>query len=500
MRTPPVKASPMFSDYQSRKICAKIEQDIVGLKQTLRSEPTSLMVTAAITAEEVNVDIILSSPRGISFGANMKSTSLTVGIDISKEPYLCIIAGFAIKVAGQSDPLAFNLELKASDKGVVGSASIETDWHNPFEISPAVTVLHPVALEAEIDYALMETGIYPSRLDFTAGLQVGEVFGRAALAISENPSSGVVQVEVDKLSLNDIINFTNAVLHAGIPTVHGDPFVIQKMLLGLSSGASIDNVYYPPGVTFAADIEIFGKKARLASEINKTIPGIKMSGSIEAFQFGALAVKGVTGADPTLDVIIGPGAQHLHVDGEIDLFDSSISIHLLADIAPKFNVTFDSSLKFANLFEFDVHAEATDSSDSHGSDFVFSATMHQQILDYLVAHANTYILTAKHAADDGLENAKNTLSHAEQEYNATITRAQASLDEMQKKWNERRDRDTQRSNQTKVDAAEKRKRLEKEVTDAKKALDNAILALEKDLENVKEKAASRIRDLIETAS
>ncbi|KAF8631007.1 hypothetical protein AX17_005171 [Amanita inopinata Kibby_2008] len=182
---------------QLSSVCARIQQDVPGLRQTLRSEAEGLMVTAAITAKQVDVDIILSSPRGISFGANMKSTSLTVGIDISSEPYLSIIAGFAIKVAGQSDPLAFNLELKASDKKAVGSATIDTDWHNPFEISSKVTVLHPIALGAEIDYALVETGVYPSRLDFTAGLQVGGVLGRAALSISESPSSGVVQQDTD---------------------------------------------------------------------------------------------------------------------------------------------------------------------------------------------------------------------------------------------------------------------------------------------------------------
>ncbi|KAF8635788.1 hypothetical protein AX17_003845 [Amanita inopinata Kibby_2008] len=272
------------------------------------------------------------------------------------------------------------------------------------------------------------------------------------------------------------------------------------MLLGLSTGASVDNMYYPPGVTFSADVEIFGKKARLASEINKTIPGFKMNGSIEAFQFGALAVKGATGADPTLDVIIGPGAQRLYVDGEIDLFDSSISIRLLADITPKLNIAFNTTLKFTDLFDFDVHAEATDSSDSHDSDFVFSATMHQQILDYLVAHANTYMLTAKHAADDGMEKAKNTLMLAEQDYSTNLAKAQASLDEKQKAWNEHRDRDTQRSNQIKADAVQKRKQLETDIAVEKKALDDAILALEKNLENAKEKAALRIKELEKDAT
>jgi hypothetical protein len=297
------------------------------------------------------------------------------------------------------------------------------------------------------------------------------------------------------LGIKDIISFASLVVEHDLPQPASDFLFFEELKFGISTGASIGSTYYPAGATFSAKMDLFGKKASVDCEFNKEAKGIKVHGEIEAFTLGPLTVSGETTPNLVVDVNFTPDIQHLMINGQVKLWEIDAGILITADLHP-LDLSFDGQLAFSDALDFTLKAQIAGEihslKDVLNSDFSFDFEFEQHILDDIMARANTYILAAKTAVDEGMESAKKKLDAAEQEYNDFLNKKQSELDVAKTSW-DRKNQNTlaaaaAKKAQILADEASKRK----SVDDAKAKLDAFILSLEQKLQNTKINAANEI--------
>lgn len=313
--------------------------------------------------------------------------------------------------------------------------------------------------------------------------------------MTDNPKDGVLQINVTHLGIKDIISFASLVVEHDLPQPGSDFLYFEELKFGISTGASIGSTYYPAGATFNAKMDIFGKKASVDCEFNKAARGIKIHGEVEAFILGPVTVSGKTTPNLVVDVNFTPDAQHLMIDGQVKLWDIDASISITAGLHP-LDLTFEGQLAFSDALDFTLNAkiagEIHSLKDVLHSDFLFDFKFEQHILDDIMARANTYILAAKTAVDEGAESAEKKLDVAEKEYNDFLNKKQSELDVAKASW-DKKNQDTlvaatAKKAQILADEASKRK----SVDDAKAKFDTFILHLEQNLQNTKNSAANEI--------
>ena len=297
------------------------------------------------------------------------------------------------------------------------------------------------------------------------------------------------------MGIKDIISFASLVVEHDLPLPASDFLFFEEVNFGISTGASIGATYYPAGATFSAKMDVFGKKASIDCEFNKEVKGIKVHGEVEAFTLGPLTVSGKTSPNLVVDLDFTPDAQHLMIDGQVKLWEIDAGITITADLHP-LDLTFDGELAFSDALDFKLKAqiagEIRSLKDLLHSDFSFDFEFEQHILNDIMARANTYILAAKTAVDEGMETAMKKLDAAEKEYNDFLNNKQSELDASKATW-DKKNQDTlaaaaAKKSQILADEASKRK----SVDDAKAKLDAFIISLEKKLQKTKEDAANEI--------
>ncbi|MCJ1353311.1 MAG: hypothetical protein MMC33_003296 [Icmadophila ericetorum] len=481
-------------DYQIKpgfQLMAKIDTPR-ALAKSLHSSPSGLLVEMDLSKNCKSIDFLFSGEQTMSLKPGVSAPTIKAGIIVEEEPTLFIAADLAVMLNDQPTPLIFELRLDANLLEANATASLTTDWPNPFGISPQVKVLAPVTLGVKIIYA---SEFYPSGLSFEGGIQVGKTTLHAAFDITDNPKEGVIQVEADNLGITDIISFVSLVTGRSLPQPSTDFFEFEQLKFGLSTGANIRDVYYPPGVTFSAKMIIFNKTASLSAAIVKDPPSLTASGSIEAFSLGPLTVSGYTNKDLSFDLAFAEGQQHFALDGQIRLWDLDIAITIHADLHP-LTLDFTAELDFSDALKFMLSAhivgEVHSLKDLANCDFTFEADMEQHILDYVMAHANSYILAAKKASDEGIDAAKAKLEEAEKAFNDIINKKQVELDAKKAAWDKQNAATIAAVNAKKAkvqgDEAEKRKAVD----DAKKKLDAFIDDLTKKLDKTRNDAKQEI--------
>ncbi|KAF2207068.1 hypothetical protein CERZMDRAFT_107904 [Cercospora zeae-maydis SCOH1-5] len=399
----------------------------------------SVTLELDLSAATTQVDIVFAADQALTLSPHMISPSVKAGIVFAPAPSLFVEGDMKVQLSGNPGPSDFAVRLLVGPTEAKAEAFLQSNWVNPFHISPEVTVLAPVGLGIVIDYAAVT---YPSGLEFTGGLRIGETSARVAFEIGQNPEDGVLIANVQNLSLRDLVQFTSLVIQHELPLPAQSVLDFKDLYLGISTGGSINNVFYPPGCTFNADVVLLGKELKIHIEVDEKLPGLKASAEIDPFNLGPLIVSGNTKKSPEFDLEFGTKLQQLSIDGKIELFDSDIGVTVDVTMVPP-AITFDAELKFSDLltFKIDAHAAGQIQSikDVVKSDFSLYADFEQSLLDHMVSLANTYIAVAKKGADEGLESAKAELTEAQAAFDNKVAAAKRDVQVAQVAWNKKND-------------------------------------------------------------
>ena len=479
------------------QVCAKLGS-LEILDKALNAKASDLTLRALLSKEELDLEVILSAETmALSFAPNVKSGALKLGIDIPKEasPSLFIEADFAIAVAKQPQPLTFRLRLDVSAFQAKGTAMMTSDWVNPFDISDQL-VVGQLTLVVGITYI---NAIYPSELGFGGHLKLGEVDGKVAIEITDDPAEGLFIVELvepSKLDIIDLVKFIKTVSKSNaIPEPASDFLIFDEFKLDVSTGVMFAGQFYPAGILFKSTIEIFGKRLAVDCEINKSLPAVIAKGSIDPFMVGPLTLRASKGRDPsigpTFDFEFGAQRQRISLDGEVILASiADVSVSFVAELHPDAKFTFDAELEFLEYLKFLMHAAAvgkfTDIKDLSKLDFVLTAHFEQDILKTIIAQVNTMLLAAKHAVDESAEEAQATLTKAEAAFEAAIANAQRVLDNKKLTWDKKNADEVAATEKRKAGIAAQGSDLAKKVDSAKQEFDSLIKGLEDDITRVEQ--------------
>ena len=483
------------------QVCASLGS-VEMIDKALHAKSSNLTLRALISKEELEFEIILDSKTmNLSFAPNVKSGALKLGIDIPKgaSPSLFVEADFAVAVGKVPKPLAFMLRLDISATQAKGTAVMASDWVNPLGISEQLTI-GEVALEVGIIYA---NAIYPNELGFGGKVMIGEVGGKVAIEITDDPAEGLciielIESEKEKLDIINMVKFARMVCETdAIPEPSTDFLIFDEFKLDVSTGVMFAGNFYPAGVLFKSTLELFGKKMSVDCEISKSPASIIAKGSIDPFTLGPLTVKAskfntdASKPGPNLDFQFGSDRQYISLDGEVQLAGvADVAISLLAELHPDLKFNLDAELDFLEHLKFTLHAAATgdfkDMQDLSKLDFVVEAHFEQDILKTLVAQVNTMLLAAKHAVDETADEANATLTKAEEAFVAEIDKAQKDLDAKKADWDKKNAEAQADAAKKQADIVAESQRLQKSVDDAKKSFDDFISGLEAQLTSVEQ--------------
>ena len=293
-----------------------------------------------------------------------------------------------------------------------------------------------------------------------------------------------------------MISFASKVLEHDLPQPSTDFFEFEDLKLALSTGASVNGVPYPAGVTFAAAMLIFGKTVKSSAQISKSPPKLSIAGSIEAFNVGPLSITGHSSQNLSLGLEFSKDLQQMLFDGQIRLWELDVGVTLKAKLSP-LKLFIDADLDFSDIFRFHVEAEADGEihnlKELSKCDFTFEATLEQHIVEYIMAHANSYILVAKKAADEGIGSAEAKLRLAQKSFDDLINQKQAELNAAKAIWDKRNAATVATANMSKANAAHDEALTRQAVADAKKKFDDAIAKLETRLNQAKLTADAEIK-------
>ena len=314
--------------------------------------------------------------------------------------------------------------------------------------------------------------------------------------MTDSPTDGVIFVEAEKLGIKDVIAFASKVIEHDLPQPSTDFFEFEDLKLGMSTGAYVDDVFYPPGVTFAAAMLIFGKVVKASAQMIKSPSHLSITGSIEAFTLGPLAVTGYSGKDLSLALEFGKDLQQVSLDGHVRLWELEVGVTLMAKLNP-LDLLINADLDFSDVLKFHIDAKIDGQIQSLKEigkcDFAFEAFLEQHIVDYIMAHANTYILTAKKAADEGIDSAKSVLASAQKKFDDLINQKEAELDAAKALWDKQNAATVAAANARKASVANDEARARQAVVDAKAKFDAAIARLQARLNQTKQNAAAEIQ-------
>ncbi|KAJ0268030.1 hypothetical protein COL940_013789 [Colletotrichum noveboracense] len=454
---------------------------------------------------------MMPNQRTISFNnGSVYSGPLTLQIDFSPTPTLRLKADFFVKVS-KGNPLKFSGAFSLDVKEARLSIELKDQyWIDPFGLSPKVKLGPDLALQIGIVYV---GPVYPSDLGVAAGLTVGDVSGKAALLVSELPEDELIKFEVDNLGITDVVKFASLLLEEDIPQPN-DFLRFKKLKLYLSTGVTIGTILYPAGASFSCDALIFGHEVSVECAVDESKKLVQVKGSLQAIDIGPLSIAGFDQGKPLrLDVKIGPGFQTILFDGGVRILDFQTRVYIDAELLPLPKFHLKAELRFSEHLVFNLEAMMQGDKGFSGGvselktlSFYIHFFFHQDILDHIVAQIHAQILTAKHAVDDGIHTAQETLDKAQKDYDASVEKAQEKVDQAKTAYDASIRKAQGKLEEEKATSRIRTEKLQKSLNDAievfNKALEIAVNELRsaRDVEKVEiDKAKQKVDDAQRTA-
>lgn len=119
----------------------------------------------------------------LQLGEDFKTGDVKLNLAIDNMgPKVSFTVGAEMTVHGHKEKLHFEITGTLNAVGVEITGSMDGHWHNPFDLSPKLSVGPNLVLTMQISYALA-----PTKFGFVGGLKIGKVTGGLALQVAATP-------------------------------------------------------------------------------------------------------------------------------------------------------------------------------------------------------------------------------------------------------------------------------------------------------------------------
>ncbi|MEO8147008.1 MAG: hypothetical protein ABI723_05185 [Bacteroidia bacterium] len=450
-----------FAVKQGLQLTAVLEE-IPALTSLTRSKKTGLILSAHF-GNTTDISIEIPDTR-LDLGNSVTCDPMRIAIELAPQPALQLIFGLDVTVPKQNDPLHFDLMLEIGVAEGRGSATMKGYWVNPFGVN-GLQIGPELALQLGIIYAeFIATGL-PSEFGFAGGIKLGDITGKMAVNVSEDPMHEILMGVVAKLSPQNLVAFASTITGLSINAADVPNFfdLEELKLYCAPTGGSIGTVTFEPGFSFFADLILFDKRINIYTLFNDS--GVIAKGELDAIELGPLKIGGADGGNAKLDLELTTEKQSVYIDGAFEFLGTGESIYL--DISNK-GASFELEQKFLNMLKYKFKAQTQGSfSDLPNLDFSFYAEFDNDLTEYIKTTLVQKINDARRAVDVSITDAQKQVDDAQKAYLAEFTPAKAALDKAQK------------------DADAEFARCTKEVSDQKAVWDAKIVKAQTDVANAK---------------
>ena len=406
---------------------AAILEDVPAL-DSLTKQPNQGLVLSAHFGSSTNIGIEIPDTR-LNLGNSVICDVIRLGIQITPQPKLQMLFGMEVIVPKQDNTLHFDLMLEIGLIEARGSATMKGYWVDPFGVK-GLQIGPELALQLGIIYSTFAATGLPSEFGFAGGIVLGEVSGKMAANISQNPMNQILMGEVEHLSPKNLVAFAETVTSISIDKKAVPNFfdIEQLKLYCAPAGGNIGTIRFEPGFSFIANLVLFDKKINIYTLFNDE--GVIAKGEIDKIEIGPLKISGTNGGNAKLDLELTSVRQAVYLDCAVSLFGLSYGIHV--DISNQ-GATFMLEQKFLDLFRYKIIAKTKGSfSDPKNLDFLLYAEFETSITEYLKTTVVAKINDAKSAVDVSINEAKREVAKAKKAYMAEFEPAQKELARAQK--------------------------------------------------------------------
>ena len=405
-------------------------EDIPALSKLTKTSQVGLQLTALL-GTTTSISIAMPDTR-LNLGRNITTDPLSIAIQITPQPELDLIFGLNVNVPNQTAPLHFDLKLGIGVTGANGSGTMKGYWKDPFGVH-GLQIGPELALQLDIIYAQFLSSGTPSGFGFVGGIMLGDIVGKMAVSIQEDPTKEVLYGEIDALSPRNLVKFASTITglqlqDSAIP----DFFQLKQLKLYCApAGGMIGTVTFEKGFSFAGDLVLLGKEVAVYASFNAN--GVVIKGHLDHMEIGPLKIKGEQGKDAALNLELTTATQSVLIDGAIDFMGSHVGLYVNIS---KSGIEFKFDENFAELLKYTVTGKSEGSiSNPAGMDFMLTSEFDNSITAYLKNKVSQKIKDALKATNMSIEVAQADLARKEAAYkalfdpaNATLIKAQADAD------------------------------------------------------------------------
>ena len=444
-------------------------EEVPALSALTKQRSVGLVLSAHYGA---TTDISIEIPdTHLNLGSSVTCDALRLGIQILPTPALQMLFGMDVKVPKQENHLHFDPVLEIGITEARGSATMKGYWVDPFGVK-GLQIGPELALQLGIIYATFAASGLPSEFGFVGGIVLGDVSGKMAVNVSENPMHEIMMGEIDKLSPQNLVAFAGQITNISIDTKDVPNFFdIEKLKLYCApAGGTIGTITFEPGFSFVADMVLFGKRINIYTLFNEE--GVVAKGELDQIEIGPLKISGSKGENAKLDLELTTEKQSVYLDCGIEFLGTGESIFL--DISNE-GASFMLEQTFADLLKYKIMAKTTGSFNKLATlDFSLYAEFENELTDYIKTTVVNKINDARRAANMSISDAQKKVNEAEKVYMALFTPAQKRLEQAQKDFNYYVAQCSKAVNDQKAVWEAKVNAAQNEVNKARAAMDKAV--------------------------
>ncbi len=220
-------------------------EEVPALSSLTKKKSVGLVLSAHYgTTTDISIEI---PDTRLNLGSSVTCDALRLGIQILPTPALQMLFGMDVKVPNQENPLHFDPVLEIGITEARGSITMKGYWVDPFGVK-GLQIGPELALQLGIIYATFAASGLPSEFGFVGGIVLGDVSGKMAVNVSENPMHEVLMGEIDKLSPQNLVAFAEQITNISIDTKDVPNFFeIEKLKLYCApAGGSIGTITFDP--------------------------------------------------------------------------------------------------------------------------------------------------------------------------------------------------------------------------------------------------------------
>jgi len=429
-------------------------------------------------------------PLSAADAVNFKFNYFELEIMGTPEPAVSLAVALDMRPSSKDEWLTFVGRITIGIREAELSATLKDLWRNPFGIKPAKPIdIGKAALQLTINYMfLASTGIPLSGLGIKLELHVGSLIVDAAVKVDvANPQNSMISAELNKLELQDLIDFAS--LFTGAPIQVGNLPIIRFediTLYIVPHGSSIGEFTFQQGVKFAGKLLVAsgeGQPALFTADIDIAVyeKGAKGFGYCKEFNLGPIKVTGAgpdnidgTADDgPIIDFEFFKNHNRFYLSGLViigDIIRSQTEINIDKN---EFSMMFDNKIK--NIFD---------------STVAISYSLKDLNAYIMIDFKQSYIAIAQKALND-YANSQNIPSLSDAQKQTVLKEVQQvhkklSIDEymknLEQKVTEKETQNAQKVDSMMAKQAEKMKQIDARVAAAQKKTDEKMKAAQEKID------------------